>query len=342
MNNPDIFPKNSLDKKESFLSKSKRKILVYLLAGSGIFAATSNPRVTESLALTVPGVHEMYEHGSLSAEEKILATEIKKELGEIIGNFALSMIETGKSVSTSEERTQILQNTPINSPKIEGFESTTISSQYVDDIIKTLPRGNQINIEAVSYGKSLLDKTEEELVGLVYRRSGSVVAMTNPVSRKINFLYLPKYNKPGITQANLFMGFLLHEQGHANDWNANTLLTRQEKMELLLRILKRLDSPDRFISKQVETIGGNDGMKKYLRAIEYFAELNRIYLNTFMQHRLANADILIAKTFNQIMEPGFDQNEAIVIRYKLLGNIDHDPQFLKLATEIETILHPKF
>lgn len=65
-----------------------------------------------------------------------------------------------------------------------------------------------------------------------------------------------------------------HELGHANDWSTNQHLSTDERYDLLLKILERVEADDRFKSDYVENIKLEDWQAQlYSRAREYWGEI---------------------------------------------------------------------
>ena len=76
---------------------------------------------------------------------------------------------------------------------------------------------------------------------------------------------------------------LEHEAaGHLTEPRANFLLTRFERLDLMLQLIWRIKSPDRFRSIYVENISSSTGDVKeetFNKAVEYWAEIFSGYLH---------------------------------------------------------------
>ena len=114
---------------EKFWKKFKvwgRKFLIKISAVVLIFICLTlyfaSYRVSSSLVLSVPGIHETYEWLFLDKSEKVLAENVRKQLGYFGGNLALSFIYNLDSVKSEKERENLLNKENLNFPEICGFK----------------------------------------------------------------------------------------------------------------------------------------------------------------------------------------------------------------------------
>lgn len=71
---------------------------------------------------------------------------------------------------------------------------------------------------------------------------------------------------------------LVHEAAHANDWIADATMSLKERMDLLLAVTRRVQSPDRYQSSYVEKINNEDKeLELYLKTTEYWAVIAGIF-----------------------------------------------------------------
>jgi hypothetical protein len=86
---------------------------------------------------------------------------------------------------------------------------------------------------------------------------------------------------------------LSHEVGHANSWETDNELSLEERVDLLLDVVNRVQSKDRFYSAYVEAIHNKDTRQKlYDKTTEYWAEIYSAYLT--------NPESLNYKDFNLV------------------------------------------
>lgn len=229
-------------------------------------------RITKSAILSAPGIHETYEWLFLNKSEKVLAESVRKQLGYFAGNLALSFMYSLDSVKTGEERTRILDGANFPESQIVGFETINIPNQKLMDVLRTtIPKGFLLNVKKIIY----VDRESVSLIKIFYGFSFEPASSANPLTKNITVFYQEK-----TTRVKIVRELLAHEIAHLNDWTSNSLLTRQERLKLLCDVLKRLDADDRYDSRYVEYINPkNESLKKYMRAIEYWAEINGEYLS---------------------------------------------------------------
>lgn len=306
-----------------------------LLVTLGAAAHYKWPHETEAGALATPGVHELYEELILTPTEKKLANEIRDHLGELVGNFALSEIELLDSVSSKEERERLLEyNTP--QTEFSGFEfakecGLTASNDEIREVFfKSLPRGMVLNVNRISYNPEvhpfLQDRAERIFLGQSARfQEGFLFGQAKIETRSIEIF---KNNELSNQE---LIWHLTHEATHLADWRANKLLTREERMQLLLKVLTRLEADNAFDSPQlyVKNIQGPwDDATKYAKAPEYIAEdvcwylenrgrLVWEYPSLKLRFALPAEDIQLVEDLFATLDPQFNRDSSFGPRWEI-------------------------
>jgi len=256
-------------------------------------------RVTKSVILSVPGIHEFYECLFLSKTEKASADNIRQQLGYFGGNLALSFMYSLDSVKTEKERARILNGVNFPEPQIVGFETINIPSEKLaDTLTKAVPKGFLFNVKKIAYVNREALNPKWISYGFSFRSVGSA----NPLTKNITIFYQRKNANVKVIKT-----FLIHEIAHLNDWNSNTLLTREERLALFCATMERLGEQDEYKARYIESINPkNKYLKKYMQAIEYWAEINEEHLNNGKKVcKLSPKDQKIVKDILQKMDPRY-------------------------------------
>jgi hypothetical protein len=113
---------------------------------------------------------------------------------------------------------------------------------------------------------------------------------------------------------------MIHEIGHANDWETDLQLDDAEKAELKKRVIERVQAPDRFKSSYVEGISNPDKTAELeSKAKEYWAEIVAAYLNGKLDPFGPDGELVaeyIAKN-----DPDFDRTAALEARKQIIGEM---------------------
>lgn len=111
-----------------------------------------------------------------------------------------------------------------------------------------------------------------------------------------------------------------HEIAHANDWVSDNEMSTLERVNLLLKIYKRLKSPDRYLSYYVESIQGKDLKEQnYNRAVEYWAEISEQYFKD--ASRLHIDDFRLVDGHIRKTDPNFNWKTAMEKRNQIKSRI---------------------
>ena len=280
-----------------FLIRASVVIAIFIFFALSFLPA----RITKSAILSVPGIHETYEWLFLNKSENMSAESIRKQLGYLGGNFALSFIYSLDSVKTEEERTQILNDTDLLGPQIIGFETINIPDDKLANILReTIPKGFLYNVKKIIYE----DRESASLIMIFYGFSFKPTSSANPLTKNITV-----FCQWNAIQIKIVRELLAHEIAHLNDWNSNSLLSREERLKILCDVLERLGAKDRYVSCYVEYISPkNESLKKYMRATEYWAEINGEYMSPVGEARnLPPKDTEIIEDVLQKMDPCYFQ-----------------------------------
>lgn len=76
------------------------------------------------------------------------------------------------------------------------------------------------------------------------------------------------------------MSALDHEIAHSNDWENSRILSNQERINFLYDVTMAFGNAGHFETPYVESLSNPDKkMENYLKAKEYWAEINKVYVN---------------------------------------------------------------
>ena len=128
---------------------------------------------------------------------------------------------------------------------------------------------------------------------------------------------------------------LTHELGHANDWCSDNETSLKDRMELLLAITDRLNSPDRYESSYVENIGISEKSmlekyvafshnekyspeqeQRYNKATEYWAEICSVYFSS--PTMLNYEDFKLVDDWVKKNDPNFNNEQAKNKRFDMI------------------------
>lgn len=201
-----------------------------------------------------------------------------------------------------------------------------MDSSFIAEVLtKTFPNNWASNIEVsvIKYEDKVKNISEGYNI-----KGGKAWADYNPNTKNITF-YQGTKNYPIYENINIC---LTHELGHANDWDTDNETSVDDKMVLLVSIAERLDSPDRYMSSYVESIGIPDTTKeiaegttyysnahqrqKYNKAKEYWGEICSVY---FSSPGLLNVkDFELVDNWVKKNDPTFNLEKSIELRSEMI------------------------
>lgn len=279
------------------------------------------PREVKSLFLGISGLQNLSVTEKLDSNEQMLIDQIKKELGGFWGNLAISYINTLDSVKNTEDRQKLL-TTPKPIIHVENFnpKETGLLGEIIDEEINTtMPKGFSFNVNKITH---CLDETPQN--GELFYGSDltETTASANPINKEITLFGNINNND----QARIFLSTAPHEVTHLNDWNSNTLLSRKERLEILLWALQRVETDDRVVFNYVEEINPNiENVGQYFKATEYFANIVTLYLTMppemFKNFNWSQSDFKFIESFIKKMDPNFDRDQQSLNRLDLLKKL---------------------
>ncbi|MBI2057823.1 MAG: hypothetical protein HYT63_02475 [Candidatus Yanofskybacteria bacterium] len=298
-------------RKLSFLNRTVRKLVL-----SGILIL--NVDAFGSLAYF--GVEKLVQY---QQEEGLWEKE--KELEKVFGLFP----ETGLFTKWRKQRGRrslqvydFLKNSvgkeKVNLGKLTG-ENGEISPQALGEVLETFPQSWVREISSIKQVEGT--SSMEWLTKKLHRLEGESTIVAHCDIRRgkgkseITFFGITKK----IPLEFIIQG-LAHEISHANDWNSDHFANQTEKVELLLKIGKRLQSGDRFKSEYVEAIGGfSQGQKNINQAIEYWAEICRQYFTDPTQ--LPAEDFVLVDSQVRKTDPTYNALVSSNKRAEIIKNV---------------------
>lgn len=187
------------------------------------------------------------------------------------------------------------------------------TGQQVSEILNTFPdRWIDNEIDIITQEEK--DEPVSEDYGLE-ENTKTLAACITKFGKKSKIVF---YN--GIKEHHHFYvlnDILSHEIAHANDWDNDDEMNPDDRRYLLLSITERLGSKDRFMSDYVESIKNeNEQEEKYLKAVEYWAEICAQYFYDSTNMNIKDFQIVDKVVKNT--DPNFNPIEQYANRIKLI------------------------
>ena len=115
-----------------------------------------------------------------------------------------------------------------------------------------------------------------------------------------------------------FFEVLGHELAHANDWSTDNNLSAEERLDLLLEVHKRVQSPYSFFSSYVNKINPDDKqLENFRKSKEYFAEICEEYFSNGIL-LLPQEDIQIIERVIKKSDPNYNIEKSLALRREIL------------------------
>ncbi len=185
-----------------------------------------------------------------------------------------------------------------------------ISSSDLKQLVATLPdgwtRGNFSGITQVDEKMPHIYEGLEDMEMLAsYNRIDKAIKFYGPVAEHMTFEYIT--------------ASIDHEIAHSNDWGSPRI-DYKTRLQLLVKLSKRINAEDRFKSSYVESIRDKDAHENnYHRAVEYWAEITAQYFKD--PTKLNIEDFNIVNEHVHKMDPSFDWQKYHDARQKIVGEI---------------------
>jgi hypothetical protein len=239
------------------------------------------------------------------------AQQLIKVLENDVGYLNTALVSLPYSLKRPDERSEVV-NLP-SKTRINGFEKFKLSNEQVKNILqKTLPKGFVRNINSFAYADLSIFMPMQYGEKLVHSKEAGHAEY---FGKRIEIGGGAKNSSIDWIANNL----ILHETFHLQDWNSNSLLTYEERLELYKTIIDRVKSPDRFKSTYVESISNEDKQAELsAKAGEYFAEIGATYLSGDV-NLLPKEDRLLVENFIAKFDPEFNRVEALKVRDRIIG-----------------------
>lgn len=283
-----------------------------------ICAICWQPRAAKTVALSIPGVQQSYIAASFDGEERQIAADIKRDLGELMGNVALAYLETLESVRDAGERERRIA---ANSTRlrVHGFEEAGVVDAMMAALVNdTLPFGCRAGMSEIVHRGSKARMAFATLMrGLFYGVFSPPGGYVPPFSRRIVFLPPHRPATIAMGKERRLASLLMHEVGHLCDWNSNTLMTRRERLRLLRIVLGRVLSASAYHTPSHKQLDASGAMQRYFKAIEYFADVNAQYLRC-SDRLLPPLDVDLIQRLHAKISPGFLQAQACRTRLSIV------------------------
>ncbi len=254
----------------------------------------------------------------IEKEESSVEQMSKKELGlynsiwrEVGGNADRALFL--ESIKTPDERKQLEEINLRIENFSEMFAELGMQDVEMNEILGTFPIEFLSNMNSISFENVHKKMNAKKYGETNAHKEASGEADSNDRSVKI-FAGALEGGKIWITN-----DLIAHELAHLNDWDTNKLLTLEERLELLNKILERLNSEDRYQSSYVESItNDNKQYEKYSKAQEYYAEIMEVYFSVNGPISLPEADRAIAREVIYKLNPQYNENAMLSARLKII------------------------
>ena len=276
----------------------------------------------ELFALKAPDLKPPTIQERLPNQSRTLTQENKKAMDQLSNEVDVWEVVGAldvQSVANEQEREEV-RDLPRNL-RINGFEKFDISNETIKAIIdQTLPKGFRRNISSVTYRDYAAPLSER--YGMNLRQSSQEAARADSRDKSIQVIQGAK----GTGKSWIANELLIHEIFHLQDWQSNSLLTADERIELLKKVVDRVISSDRYKSSYVEGIkNANKHSELTAKSGEYFAEIGAAYMSSKYK-MLPKPDRELIDGFIKKIDPSFDRAEALKKRRKLIG--EQPPQVI--------------
>lgn len=279
-NNPEIVEtakqgENKLELKKKIERLARNAVVWGMVSIAGILAAKGFKEESD------------YKHyrENINQEEIIKSNELKTKLIKKIGEKEIVKIENGDKEAFLNHQEQRMP------PKIENFEEIGLDSPVLEKIWNENGKypQNWLNgeVKSINYSKRGREMSD---YGEKFKKQIEK-GHWNPYSEQI-ILTINEKEQDYLSKRDLAdsLDFTIsHEFAHSNDWETDNDLTLGERMELLTKIIKRIESEKPFRSIVAETFNEKsyhekieirDKQKeKSIKAKEYWAEICQYYFN---------------------------------------------------------------
>jgi len=205
--------------------------------------------------------------------------------------------------------------------KFVNFEQSRIPKEFMRRVVEeTLPKGFVFNIDKIEfvdyyvpvnqeYGHNTHifpppKMSREREPGVTYILAGA----------KANKIIITKLME--IKSLSEITRIILHEVAHTSGPGQNRFLIVREHIELVLKLLSRIKSSDRYHSSYVEEISNSNALVNNSNKItEYFAEIIEAYLSC---KTLPAEDEEICREIIYKMDPSFNVKDAFQRRMLII------------------------
>lgn len=255
----------------------------------------------------------------------ILGDEAQKDLGavEVSQRVRESLRRESAPVSQGEHH---METGDIATATISG-EPYLLPREKVDQIFRTFPESWTRDVFEVRQDNADSGDDDQRPDGLLGWKTIARCSHDEKGGKIIFTAFAKKIDK-----LLLVMDFLPHEVAHANDWEHDGKMSEEERADLLLAIVDRLASPDRFKSDYVEKIKNDDDPQEelYIKALEYWAEISKEFLMG-KGNKLHIKDYALVAARIKATDPAYNVEEGAIDRLAAIGTIS--PEVAREAKE---------
>lgn len=257
---------------------------------------------------------EISEH--LTQEQKI------EKLTQLLGKEYIARVLEAHKQAHERERFHVTE--PITINRYVGKAHTSVSHEVSPaDVENLLFKGMPEHwIDGAVSGITQTDahvKMSDLRNQLGSAKDQTVLGIFNKGTEHIRLLAETK-----LLYSSNFDEIITHEAAHAHDWLSDNAMTTTERINLLLRVVERVQAPDRYKSAYVEGIIMSDAQTTLaVKAQEYFAVISAATMGGSPKEEtpagLQHIDSEIAQSVIRKHDRNFDLTKLRTIRYTALG-----------------------
>ncbi len=277
-----------------------RKLLLVLAAGGSFSSCYNAYRESAPVAATAEAPAGAGEKNDMSREHKRTTLEL------LLGKHA-AVPETAESADTENARAA-------RTGSIEGRDGK-LSPWVLHDLMASYPKGWITGEVEKIIQQPHLDPPIDPSYGLGPEWKCAAVCASGIGSEKADIIFYASAKQMSVSE---LAATLAHESGHASDPWRSARMSRDERIELLLTLTRRIEEADRYQSFYVESIKNPDAQeRRFHRVLEYWAEICGAYFSN--PAALPIADFAIVHQVVKRMDPGYDSFAQAKAREKAIA-----------------------
>lgn len=274
------------------------------------------------------GTKQVFDYRTKDVKERIkIAEDEEREVAKIFGTY--SPMNKAKRITKSMEKARGEYVNPFSSVDIKNdFEAVSEpeSIPVTGDIFAKDGRVDKKDLARylATYPKDWLrnlgtihqEEKNEKLEASGLESQNSLATTFREGEQKAKVVFWQTAHKDSF---HYVMSTIHHEMGHVNDWT-DERLPYMDRLELLVKISRRIGARDRFHSSYVESIhGDNHFAVSYDRATEYWAEICMQYFDDATQLHIK--DFAIVDDYVHKIDPNYNWKNGNTARAAVLAEI---------------------